>query len=759
MNKIFLLSALSLAIAGCSSDDPVAPEVSNTFGTVEISGEAEAGQTLTATVTDADGVDGGAISYQWSANGTEISGATSSTYVIDESLASATITVTVSYTDNASNDELITSDETSAVSLPPVNVVGTVTISGVLESGSVLTATVADDNGFDAATVTYEWAADTVAISGATAATYTLTDDEVGKTITVKAMYSDNDEFSEDITSAASAAVAAAGNNSPATFAGDLTASVSNDATADVTGTITVTDADSGEDMVQVQTAATTTYGTFSVAADGSWTYTLDTNNSTVSSLSDANDTVTDTTAVSSTDGSSTDLVITISGVTPQSTVSQVAQIMDTMDNDAGELRYKLSSSDIIETGSLTVSFMKDPNVVNQNGDAKDAYIALYGTSTSTSAALVDLRIGTDSFVIRDQDDIDVTIPFTPGVWTDVEMTWDASAASSTVAPTVTISIDGVAVTTTAFSSASSDLGAVADGVQTVVFKLADTSSVITGAAYYIDDVKLYADTSGTIQFEDDFESYSVGDSLDDDNSASPYNSATADATVVSVDKAPPAAAVDNQMAQITDNMDNDAGELRYKLSSSDIIEAGKLTVSFLKEDNAVNQNGDAKDAYIAIYGTSTSTSAAIVDLRIGVDAFQIRDQDDIDVTIPFTPGQWMDVEITWDATSASSTVAPLVTIAIDGTQVTTTAFSSASSDLGSVADGVQTVIFKLADTSSIIADAAYFIDEFKLYADMNDTIQFEDDFESYNEGDSLDDDNPNSPYNSSTAEAIVVKE
>ena len=50
------------------------------------------------------------------------------------------------------------------------------------------------------------------------------------------------------------------------------------------------------------------------------------------------------------------------------------------------------------------------------------------------------------------------------------------------------------------------------------------------------------------------------------------------------------------------------AGELRYKLSSSDIIAAGKLTVSFLKEA-AIE-----KDAYIGLYGTSTSTSNHIVD-------------------------------------------------------------------------------------------------------------------------------------------------
>jgi VCBS repeat-containing protein len=670
MKNIFLATAVTLAIAGCSTDDVQAPDDVNSFGQLEVSGDAEAGQTLTALVTDADGIADGAVSYQWHADGVDIAGATSSTYMITTADEAAKISVTVNYTDNARNDETIKSDETSAVTLPVVN--------------------------------------------GA------------------------------------------------ATFAGDLATTITNDTSSAVTGAITVSDDDASEAMATAQTDTVGMYGTFSITADGAWTYTLADGNSTVDSLADASDSVVETLPITSVDGTTTDVVITITGVTSAGAMSQVAKISDSMSDDAGELRYKLSSSDIIEAGKISVSFMKDANVVNQNGDAKDAYIALYGTSTSTSAAIVDLRIGTDSFVIRDQDGIDVTIPFTPGVWTDVEMTWDASAASSSVAPLVTITIDGTSVTTDAFSSASSDLGAVEGGVQTVVFKLADTSSVITDAYYHIDDFKLYADMSGTIQFEDDFESYTVGDSLDDDNSSSPYNGSTADAVVASVEKSDPVvvAPVDNQMAKISDSMGDDAGELRYKLSSSDIIEAGKLTVSFLKDDNVVNQNGDAKDAYIAVYGTSTSTSAAIVDLRIGVDAFAIRDQDGIDVDIPFTPGVWTDVEITWDASAASGTVAPMVTVSINGTSVTTEAFSSASSDLGAVEDGVQTVIFKLADTSSIITDAAYYVDDIKLYSDLaGTTVQFEDDFESYSVGDSLDDDNSASPYNGSTADAVVVKE
>ena len=245
--------------------------------------------------------------------------------------------------------------------------------------------------------------------------------------------------------------------------------------------------------------------------------------------------------------------------------------------------------------------------------------------------------------------------------------------------------------------------------------------------------------------------SYDDGASLDTDNPASPYNSSTAEAFVelLSGGNGNP----DNLTARITDNMTDDAGELRYKLSSSDIIAAGKLTVSFLKEAAIV------KDAYIGLFGSSTSTNNALIDLRIQNSGFVIRNNEGVDITIPFTADKWTDIELTWDATNASATVAPMLTLTIDGTSVTTSPFASVSESLSDVATGVQTVIFKLGDDGSVSDDAAYYLDEFKLFSDIEGTtIQFEDNFEGYAEGDSLDDDNASSPYNSATAEAVVAK-
>ena len=84
-------------------------------GVVSISGTATQGQTLTASNTLAD-VDGlGIISYQWSAGGNAIVGATGSTLVLGQAQVGKSITVTASYTDGFNTVEAVTSTASAAV--------------------------------------------------------------------------------------------------------------------------------------------------------------------------------------------------------------------------------------------------------------------------------------------------------------------------------------------------------------------------------------------------------------------------------------------------------------------------------------------------------------------------------------------------------------------------------------------------------------------------------------------------------------------
>ena len=85
-------------------------------GAPTISGTAQVGQTLTAAtsgISDADGL--GTFSYQWKADGADISGATSATYTLTSNEQGKMITVTVSFTDAANNAETLTSAVTAAV--------------------------------------------------------------------------------------------------------------------------------------------------------------------------------------------------------------------------------------------------------------------------------------------------------------------------------------------------------------------------------------------------------------------------------------------------------------------------------------------------------------------------------------------------------------------------------------------------------------------------------------------------------------------
>ena len=104
-------------------DTPPAPvQNSPATGAPAITGTAQVGETLTADtsgIEDSDGLSGTTFSYQWVANDgisdADIAGATDSRYTLDSSDEGRTIKVRVAFTDDAGNDETLTSAATSAV--------------------------------------------------------------------------------------------------------------------------------------------------------------------------------------------------------------------------------------------------------------------------------------------------------------------------------------------------------------------------------------------------------------------------------------------------------------------------------------------------------------------------------------------------------------------------------------------------------------------------------------------------------------------
>ena len=105
------------------SDDATTTASTNTpaTGAPTITGTAQVGQTLTASTTgiaDADGLTSVSYTYQWiRVNGTEadIAGENSSTYTLVDADLGTTIKVKVSFTDDASNSETLTSAATATV--------------------------------------------------------------------------------------------------------------------------------------------------------------------------------------------------------------------------------------------------------------------------------------------------------------------------------------------------------------------------------------------------------------------------------------------------------------------------------------------------------------------------------------------------------------------------------------------------------------------------------------------------------------------
>ena len=209
------------AVAAAQSDGETSmQQASNTpaTGVPGITGTALAGETLTATkdrIEDEDGLTGAVFAYQWLVDGAEINGATDSSYTLVAADEGKPIEVRVTFTDDAGNEDSLTSNAVLAARLNSA-ATGAPTISGMVQVGQTLTAStsgISDSDGLTNATFTYQWLSSDGAsdsdISGASISTYTLVESDEGKTIKVRVSFADDRSKQETLTSTATAAVAA----------------------------------------------------------------------------------------------------------------------------------------------------------------------------------------------------------------------------------------------------------------------------------------------------------------------------------------------------------------------------------------------------------------------------------------------------------------------------------------------------------------------------------------------------------------------
>ncbi len=197
------------------STAPVADVNDAVSGSVAITGAAAEDQTLTVSnsLADPDGV--GDISYQWQRDGVDIVGATGDTYTLDQSDVGTQIAVVASFIDGGDTLESVASAATAPVE--NVNDAATGTLLSAPSDtgpGTVLTVNndIFDEDGISG-TVNFQWMRNGTAIAGATADSYTLSEQDADSVVTVRASYTD--DFGTDETLESDGVVATSSVNDP----------------------------------------------------------------------------------------------------------------------------------------------------------------------------------------------------------------------------------------------------------------------------------------------------------------------------------------------------------------------------------------------------------------------------------------------------------------------------------------------------------------------------------------------------------------
>ncbi len=389
----------------------------------------DAGNTLmTSGILSVTDVDGGEASFTpetvtGSYGSLTIDGSGSWSYSADNSLSAIqslgdgdtlTETVTVKSLDGTTHDIVITINGTNDAAVITGADTGSVTEDAgntLMTSGSL---SVTDVDGGEASftpeTVTGSYGS--LTIDGSGSWSYSASNShadiqalEVGDTLTETLTVKSLDGTTHDIV------ITINGANDAAVITGDDTGSVTEDAsnTLMASGSLTVTDVDSGEASFTPETV-TGSYGSLTMASDGSWSYSASNSQADIQALGDG-DTLTDTVTVKSLDGTTHNIVITINGTNDAAVITGA---------DTGSVTED-SSNTLMTSGSLTVtdvdggeaSFTPE-TVTGSYGSLTMASDGSWSYSASNSQALGDGDTLTDTVTVKSLDgtthDIVITI-------------------------------------------------------------------------------------------------------------------------------------------------------------------------------------------------------------------------------------------------------------------------------------------------------------------------------------------------------------
>jgi VCBS repeat-containing protein len=291
------------------------------------------------------------------------------------------------------------------------------------------------------------------------------------------------------------------GVNDLAIIGGGDNASITEDSGAyEITGALSVNDLDQDESSFNAVTDFHSSYGTFSIDADGNWTYVLDNDNTDVAAL-DNTETLQDTITVTSADGTEKDILITINGHTDL--VAASLPTTSSAGNDPND-------NDTLTGGALITANNQTSNGADVgHGDANSQVLSLGGGNDVYYAGAGDDKItgdnGTDTIygqqgtdTVSGNNQVDVLYG---GSGNDII---DGGSGNDILyGGSGNDTIGGSADNDTIIGGYGADALTGDTGADTFVFlSLLDTNDTINDFQVGIDKLDLQAIYSGTLSFD-----------------------------------------------------------------------------------------------------------------------------------------------------------------------------------------------------------------------------------------------------------------
>ena len=436
----------------------------------------------------------------------------------------------------------VTEDAVKADNSPDNQATGTVTLSDV-DGGSSLTAQTDTPGKYGTFSLNATSGVWTYSLDNSDPDTNALRSDQTVNDETFDIAASDG--------ASATVTISITGADDPSTIGGTLAGAVTEDATVTTAGgTASITSTDNTVTFT-AQTDVDGTYGTFSLATTGVWTYTLDNSDTDTNALADGVE-ETDSFTIATSDGSTAAVVITVTGADDQATIG--GDLAGSVTEDAVKAD---NSPDNQATGTATLSDVDGGSSLTAQTDAPGKYgtfslnatsgawtYSLDNSDPDTNALRAGQTVNDETFDIAASDGASATVtisitgaddPSTIGgtlagaVTEDATVTTAEGMASitdvdSTVTFTAQTDVDGTygtfnlattGVWTYTLDNSDTDTNALADGVEeTDSFAIAtsdgSTASVVITVTGADDQATIEGDLAGSVT-EDATETMATG--------------------------------------------------------------------------------------------------------------------------------------------------------------------------------------------------------------------------------------------------------